>query len=267
MDGRRRSREVMPDLDALAAFAGHLADISRGMLRAAVDAPETEIKPDRSFVTATDRAIEQRLRREIALRFPDHGIIGEEEGRERPNAAVQWVLDPIDGTAPFIAGVPVYGTLISLAVEDTPVIGVMDMPAAGSRWVGVAGRPTTRNGLPCRTRGGVALDAAMMACMNPDFFSDGERAPLDALKSATHWRIYGTSSLAYGLLASGRIDLCFDTGLQVHDFACYRPIIEGAGGAVSDWAGQPVTLSSGRRIIAAGDAALHELARAMLSAT
>jgi inositol-phosphate phosphatase / L-galactose 1-phosphate phosphatase / histidinol-phosphatase len=247
----------MPDLDALSVFAEHLANISSEMLRVAVDAPEADVKPDRSFVTATDKAIEQRLRREIAARFPDHGVIGEEEVREREGAAIQWVLDPIDGTAPFIAGVPVYGTLISVAVEGTPVIGVMDMPAAGTRWVGVVDRPTMRNGAPCRTRAGVPLDKAMMGCMNPDFFSDAERRSLEALKAATHWRIYGTSSLAYGLLASGRIDLCFDTRLHVHDFACYRPIIEGAGGMVTDWEGRPLTLSSGTHVLAAGSKALH----------
>jgi inositol-phosphate phosphatase / L-galactose 1-phosphate phosphatase / histidinol-phosphatase len=248
------------DLEALATFAEHLADISHAMLRAAVDAPETEIKADRSFVTATDRAIEQRLRQEIAARYPDHGVIGEEEGRERPDAAIQWVLDPIDGTAPFIAGVPVYGTLISLAVEDVPVIGVMDMPAAGSRWVGVAGRPTTRNGQPCRARSGVTPEKAMMGCMNPDFFAGPDRSALAALQAATHWRIYGTSSLAYGLLASGRIDLCLDTRLQVHDFACYRPIIEGAGGVVTDWNGMPLTLASNGGVLASGSRALHDTA-------
>jgi inositol-phosphate phosphatase / L-galactose 1-phosphate phosphatase / histidinol-phosphatase len=252
------------DLEALATFAEHLADISHAMLHAAVDTPETEIKADRSFVTATDRAIEQRLRREIAAHFPDHGVIGEEEGREHPDAAIQCVLDPIDGTAPFIAGVPVYGTLISLAVENIPVIGVMDMPAAGNRWVGVTNRPTTRNGQPCHARSGVTHEKAMMACMNPDFFTGPDRSVLAALQATTHWRIYGTSSLAYGLLASGRIDLCLDTRLQVHDFACYRPIIEGAGGIVTDWNGLPLTLASNGGVLASGSQALHDVVRRLM---
>jgi inositol-phosphate phosphatase / L-galactose 1-phosphate phosphatase / histidinol-phosphatase len=249
------------DLDPLVVFAEHLARIARGMLaEATARRPDVAVKADRSFVTALDREIEQRLRREIVARFPDHGIIGEEEGPERPEAAIQWVLDPIDGTAPFIAGMPVYGTLVAVAVDGTPVIGVMDLPAADNRWVGAAGRPTTHNGRVSRTGSTAAMSGAMMACMNPDFFSEDERRSLEKLKHATAWRIYGGSSMGYGLLASGRIDLCLDTRLQPYDFACYRPIIEGAGGVVTDWQGDPLTLASGPRVLAAANATLHESA-------
>jgi inositol-phosphate phosphatase / L-galactose 1-phosphate phosphatase / histidinol-phosphatase len=249
------------DLDPLVAFAERLAGIARGMLaEATARRPDAEVKTDRSFVTALDREIERRLRREIAARFPDHGIIGEEEGRDRPEAAIQWVLDPIDGTAPFIAGMPVYGTLIAVAVDGVPVVGVMDLPAADNRWVGARGRPTTHNGGPCRTRANTALSGAMLACMNPDFFSEDERGPLEALKASTAWRIYGGASMGYGLLASGRIDLCLDTRLQPYDFACFGPIVEGAGGVVTDWNGAPLTLDSGKRVLAACGAQLHEQA-------
>jgi inositol-phosphate phosphatase/L-galactose 1-phosphate phosphatase/histidinol-phosphatase len=253
------------DRARLAAFAQHLADIARGMLEQGVaDAPAVGVKADRSFVTVLDRAIEQRLRREIAARFREHGIIGEEEGRERENAALQWVLDPIDGTAPFIAGVPVYGTLVALAEDGVPTIGVMDLPAANNRWVGVAGEATTHNGRPARARRCPAPAEAIMACMNPDFFAADERPVLDRLVAATRWRIYGTSSMGYGLMASGRIDLALDTRLQIYDFACYRPILEGAGGRVTDWRGEAVTLATGTRILAAGDPGLHEAALAMV---
>jgi histidinol phosphatase-like enzyme (inositol monophosphatase family) len=255
------------DLDPLIVFAERLAGIARGMLMdEAAIRPGAEVKADRSFVTALDRQIERRLRSEIAARHPDHGVIGEEEGADRPEAAVQWVLDPIDGTAPFIAGMPVYGTLIAVAVEGVPVIGVMDLPAADNRWVGAAGRPTLHNGRPCRARAGAGLSGAMLACMNPDFFAEGDRGALEALKAATAWRIYGGSSMGYGLLASGRIDLCLDARLQPYDFACYRPIIEGAGGVVTDWRGEPLTLASGPRVLAAGDAALHERALDLVAA-
>lgn len=256
---------VAQDVTVFAEFARHLADIARGMLMAAAaERPDIEIKADRSFVTALDRAIEQRLRSEIAGRYPDHGIIGEEEGRERESAAIQWILDPIDGTAPFIAGVPVYGTLIALAKDGIPVIGVMDLPAADNRWIGIAGMPTTHNGRPVRTRTGGALDAAILACMNPDFFLADDRPRFDRLVAATHWRIYGTSSMGYGLMASGRVDVAIDARLQVYDFACYRPIIEGAGGVVTDWHGAPITIETGTRILAAGDARLHEAVLALI---
>lgn len=254
-------------LDAFEGFARYLADVARGMLHAAATGhAATELKPDRSFVTATDKAIEQRLRLEISARYPEHGIIGEEEGRERENAAIQWVLDPIDGTAPFIAGVPVFGTLVALAVEDVPVLGVMDFPMTAERWIGLAGRPTTRNGAACRTRHCPTLQAAIMATMNPDYFTGDEVAALGALRSDTAWRIYGTSSYGYGQLASGRIDVTLDTRLAIHDFAGYRPIIEGAGGVVTDWTGAAITLHSGPQIIAAGSAALHQQALERIAA-
>jgi histidinol phosphatase-like enzyme (inositol monophosphatase family) len=253
------------DLAGLADFAEHLAATGGAMLAEAAQLrPEVAIKPDRSFVTDLDRAIERRLRAAIAARYPDHGIIGEEDGAERAEAALQWVLDPVDGTAPFIAGVPVYATLVAFAVEGVPLIGVAEFPGAGRRFRGVSGAPTLLNGLPCRTRPGAALNTAMLGCMNPDFFAADERRALDALQSATGWRIYGTSSLAYGLLASGRIDLALDTRLSPYDFACYRPIVEGAGGVVADWDGVPLTLASGPRVLAAADRDLHEAARAIV---
>jgi inositol-phosphate phosphatase / L-galactose 1-phosphate phosphatase / histidinol-phosphatase len=249
------------NLDELTRFAEHLAGIARQMLRAAASQQASiETKPDRSFVTATDKAIEQHLRREIAARYPAHGIIGEEEGREREGASIQWVLDPIDGTAPFIAGIPVFGTLIALAVDDVPVIGVMDFPMTDDRVIGVKGTRTVRNGKPCRTRACPTMDKAIMATMNPDFFNSDEAKALDALRSATAWRIYGTSSFGYGQLASGRIDIACDTRLGIHDFACYRPIIEGAGGVVTDWQGRAITLHSGPQVLAAGNALLHQQA-------
>lgn len=247
------------DLDRLAAFAARLVDKARTMLTRDA-APDIEVKADRSFVTALDRAIEQVLRREIAAEFPTHGIIGEEEGREREGAALQWILDPIDGTAPFIAGVPVYGTLVALARDGVPIIGVQDLPATDDRWIGVAGRPTTRNGRVVRTRSCASLDMAIMACMNPDFFAEHEKPPLEKFRESTRWRIYGTSNLGYGLLASGRVDLCFDTRLQIYDYACFRPIIEGAGGVVCDWNGAPITLETGTQTIAVGDPSLLDAA-------
>jgi histidinol phosphatase-like enzyme (inositol monophosphatase family) len=248
-------------LTEFVAFAQTLADTARAMLAAGVkNAPNMRIKADRSFVTDLDEAIERKLRDLIGARFPGHGVRGEEGEATRADAEYVWVLDPIDGTAPFIAGVPVYGTLIALARRNEPVIGVMDFPATDDRWVGAAGQPTTHNGVACATRRGEGLAEAMQATMNPDFFAADELIALNALKAQTAWRIYGTSAFSYGLLASGRIDVTLDTRLKPHDFAAFRPVIEGAGGVVTDWAGKPLTLDSGPRVLAAGDARRHALA-------
>jgi inositol-phosphate phosphatase / L-galactose 1-phosphate phosphatase / histidinol-phosphatase len=261
----------MPDspLDTLVAFALDLADASRSMTAQAVlDAdPSAHFKPDRTFVTATDAAIERRLREMIAARFPDHGILGEEEAPLNPGATHVWVLDPIDGTAAFIAGVPVYSTLIALCRDGRPVIGVMDFPAIDARYLGVSGRQTVLNGAPVVVRRGADMAQAMMSTSNPDFYSPALLPTLEALRSRTAWRIYGTSALAYGRLAQGRIDLAIDTGLKVWDYAPFVPVIEGAGGIITDWAGNPLTLDSGQCILAAGCAELHAQALGLVAAS
>lgn len=241
-------------------FALHLADTARQMVQASVPAL-AETKPDRSFVTATDRAIEARLRELITDRHPDHGIIGEEFGDVARDAQTIWVLDPIDGTAAFVTGVPMHGTLIALLQGGVPVLGIIDMHVTGQRWVGLHGAPTRLHHMgaviPCHTRTGRPLHQAILSASNPDFFGPDERAALSALSEHTAWRVWGASCMAYGLLASGRTDLALDTGLEIYDWAPFAPIIEGAGGKVTDWAGRPLAIDSGAQVLAAGDPALH----------
>lgn len=254
-------------LDRLRAFAEILANESRQMLLDVVHQERAiEIKPDRSFVTDMDLAIERRLRELITDTYPDHGVIGEEQGGASVDAEFVWVLDPIDGTAPFIAGMPVFGTLIALMYNGRPVIGIIDHPSGGNRWVGVEGRQTLLNGAPCRTRTCASLANAILSVCNPDFFHRSEYPALDALRDATAWRIYGGACLSFGLLASGRTDVHIDTQFKIHDLAPYTPIIAGAGGVVTDWNGRPITLESGPRILAAGDSARHRDALVLVQA-
>ena len=249
-------------------FAHYLADTARDMASPA-GAPRAETKPDRSFVTATDRAIEARLREMIMDRNPDHGIIGEEFDNVAPDADQVWVLDPIDGTAAYVAGVPMYGTLIALLQGGVPVLGIIDMHVTGQRWFGAKGEITQlRLGgttTPCQTRSGLPLTQAILSASNPDFFGQAERPALAALSAQTAWRVWGASCMAYGLLATGRIDLAIDTGLEIYDWAPFTPIIEGAGGRVTDWAGRPLTIDSGPQVLAAGDPALHTQALALIA--
>ncbi len=260
--------DITPSQRALGewlAFARQLADTAHELLApAAALRPEVEVKADRSFVTALDAQIETRLRELIGQRYPTHGILGEEHGASGADAELVWVLDPIDGTAPFIAGVPVFGTLIALAVAGRPVIGVMHLPVTLQRWEGVAGRTTTLNGSAVRTRSCATLSQAILTSSNPDFFSAAERPALDALRAATAWRIYGGCCMSYGLLAAGRTDVAIDTGFKVWDYAPFRPIIEGAGGVITDWQGQPLTLASGNQVLAAGSAQRHDEARRLV---
>lgn len=244
--------------DDLVQFAAALADEAESMLRAGTEAAASaRLKADRSFVTDLDQAIERKLRASIAARFPAHGVIGEEGDDVQADAEWTWVLDPIDGTAPFIAGMPVYGSLIALCRHGAPVVGVIAFPATQDRWVGVSGRPTLRNGSPCRTREAAGLASAIQAVMNPDFFDEQERRALGEVCARTAWRIYGGAAYSYGLLAAGRIDLAVDTRLKAHDYAAFVPIIEGAGGVITDWDGAPLRVGGGPRVLAAGDAARH----------
>ena len=154
----------------------------------------------------------------IAERFPEHGIVGEEHGVSASEREHVWVLDPIDGTLAFLAGIPVFGTLIALARGGVPLVGVIDMPATGERWIGAEGVATTRNGEAVTVRPCADLSAALLSTSNPDFYSDAERPAFERLKAAARWTVYGGSCLAYAQLASGRIDVGVDTGLDAFDY-------------------------------------------------
>jgi inositol-phosphate phosphatase/L-galactose 1-phosphate phosphatase/histidinol-phosphatase len=253
-------------IETCVTFATELANCARSLLVDFENAPmDVELKPDRSFVTAMDARIETALRQMISTRWPEHGIIGEEEEWHDPEAEWVWVLDPIDGTAAFIAGLPVYGTLIALAYRGVPVIGIIDIPKLDLRWHGVAGQGTTLNGKKCNVQAPETLASSIMSTSNPDFYAENERPALQAMRDATSWRIYGGAALSYGRLAEGRVHLSMDSGLQIYDFAPFRPIIEGAGGIITDWSGAPITLASGPRILAAADAQQHQTALSLIA--
>jgi inositol-phosphate phosphatase/L-galactose 1-phosphate phosphatase/histidinol-phosphatase len=254
------------DLDLFLALAGGLADVAGAAIRPhfrrklAVDD-----KPDLSPVTIADRTAESAMRRLIAARFPDHGIIGEEFGREREDAEFVWVLDPIDGTKSFISGVPLFGTLIALARRGRPILGIIDQPVLGERWIGAAGRPTTFNGAPIRCRPCPALSAATLFATSPDMFQGGDRAAFDRVSAAVKLVRYGADCYAYALLAHGFVDLVIESGLKPYDFSAILPVVEGAGGVASDWRGAPLTIASDGRVVMAADARAHEAALALLA--
>ncbi len=265
MTGKTFADRMPEDGGDFMAFAHALADASREiLLPAAGRLPRVEIKADASPVTETDLAIEAKLREMISGRFPDHGILGEEYGASDTDAEFVWVLDPIDGTAPFVAGIPVFGTLIGLAHEGRPLLGIIDHPMTDDRWAGIAGRSATRNGDPVSTRACGDIGTAFMTNSNPDFLSPEDRARFDRLRGRVRYTQYGGSCYAYGLLASGRTDLAIDGGLDIFDILAPVAVIEGAGGRITDWKGQPIRLDWRGTVIAAGDPALHDTALAVL---
>ncbi len=254
------------DLGEFSAFAGQRADASRAQLRASLGRPvQADPKGDGSPVTAIDRAVEARLREMIAARYPDHGIVGEERGAARPESDSVWVIDPIDGTLAFLAGIPVFGTLIALVRGGAPAIGVIDLPATGERWVGCEGRPTMHNGEAVRARPCAELSTALLSTSNPDFYGEAEFEAFERLKASTRWTVYGGSCLAYARIASGRIDVGVDAGLDPVDYCALVPVIRGAGGAITDWEGRALSLGSGSRVLAAGDPRAHARALEILA--
>jgi inositol-phosphate phosphatase / L-galactose 1-phosphate phosphatase / histidinol-phosphatase len=255
-------------LDEWLHFAHTLADAAHALLApAASHRFEAHREADPSFVTSLDEQIEARLRELIGGRYPDHGILGEEAGARSLDAEAVWILDPIDGTAPFVAGLPAFGTLIALAWHGVPVLGMVHLPVANQRYVGATGRSSSLNGRTIRTRACADLSAAILTTSNPDFLGPSDRPVLDALRKPTAWRTFGGCCMSYGLVAAGRADLAIDAGLALYDYAAFRPLIEGAGGVITDWQGRPITLASGSQVLAAGDAARHGEALALIAAT
>jgi inositol-phosphate phosphatase/L-galactose 1-phosphate phosphatase/histidinol-phosphatase len=242
----------------LLAFAERLADEARKLLTAAaLDAVRPDVKADNSYVTATDRLIENRLRELIGDAHPGHGVLGEEFGAHGLDADYVWVLDPLDGTAPFVAGIPVYGTLIGLAREGSPWIGVMDYPVTEDRWTGVDGAFAHRNGVPVRTRPCTDLATALATCSNPDFFTAPDHARLARVRARVQYTLYGASSYAFGLLAAGRTDLAVDSGLKPYDVFAPAAVISGAGGRTTQWSGAPLDLTTTGTFLSTGDPSLH----------
>ena len=243
------------------ALANRLADAAGAAIRPLFRAAFAhETKADASPVTDADRAAEAVMRRILDAEAPRDGIIGEEFGSERPGAARQWVLDPIDGTVSFMAGRPIFGTLIALLVDGWPVLGIIDQPVSGERWVGAVGQPTLLSGKPARTRTCRALADATLASTGPQYFSDhdGDHFRTLAAQTAHKRLIFGGDCYNYGLLASGHIDLVVEAGLKLHDYAALVPVVEGAGGTMCDWNGGPLNAESSGHVIAMGDPARLE---------
>ena len=271
----------MPDRDELAAFASELADAARKVIlpywRKSL-AVEEKDEPDRAIavspVTEADRNTERALRDLIESRYPEHGIFGEEFDAVREDAEWVWVLDPIDGTKSFITGKPLFGTLIACLHRGTPVVGVIDQCVLDERWVGVVGRGTKLNGRPCKTASGLpSLKEALLYATTPEMFRAGfEASRFGALCAKVKRALFGADCYAYALLASGfGTHLVVEADLGLYDYCALVPVVQGAGGVITDWQGLPLTLQrhkaggSKGRVVAAADARLHEQAVQVLS--
>ncbi|WP_240499955.1 histidinol-phosphatase [Sphingomonas montana] len=251
--------------DADIRLAHLLADAAGAAIRPFFRARfDIEMKADASPVTQADQAAERAIRALLAVHAPDDGIIGEEYGRIREHADRVWVLDPIDGTRAFIAGRPIFGTLIALLEQGRPVLGVIDQPISGERWVGANGRPTTLNDVAVTTRGCPAIGRALLATTSPWLFDGPGGAAFDRVRTAVRDTALGGDCYNYALLASGHGDVIVEQGLQLYDFAALVPVVEGAGGVMRDWSGNPLDAASDGHVIAVGDPALLDPVLALI---
>ena len=199
--------------------------------------------------------------------FPDHGLLGEEYGLERENAPYRWVLDPIDGTRAFITGRPAFGTLLALLHEGRPILGMIDQPITRERWLGVADHPTRFEG-PFGGRPGVrpcpTVAKAELSCTSPEMLGD-DLPRWRNLGSRVRRLSWGGDCYAYGLLALGCIDIVAECDLKIWDWAALLPVIEGAGGRMTDWDGASLHAGGDGRVLAVGDPRLLDQATDLLS--
>ncbi|WBO22651.1 histidinol-phosphatase [Sphingomonas abietis] len=238
-------------------LAERLADAAGAAIRPFFRARfDLEQKADASPVTEADRAAEAAMRAIIEAERPEDGIIGEEYGVVRGEAERLWVLDPIDGTRAFVTGRPLFGTLIALLEGGSPVLGIIDQPILGERWIGAAGRPTRFNGGIVGTRHCTDLAEARFGSTAPAAFSVDENAAYARVTRDARDAIWGGDCYNYGLVALGQLDGVIEANLKLYDFAALVPVVEGAGGVMRDWQGAPLDRGSDGRVVALGDARL-----------
>jgi myo-inositol-1(or 4)-monophosphatase len=255
-------------IDSFIAAAEAAADVAAAVVRPFFRAGlAADLKSDASPVTIADRSAELAMRGVLSQRFPDHTVSGEEFGAHNPGQRYRWVLDPIDGTRAFITGRPQFGTLIALLDGDTPIVGIIDQPITRERWIGVTGRATLFRGefgqagcRPC-----VTLAEAELSCTSPQIYV-ADMPRWENLQRQVRRTSFGGDCYAYGLVALGQIDVIAEATMQIWDWAALVPVIEGAGGSVTDWDGNPLRPDGDGRVLALGDPALLSAAKAALTA-
>lgn len=254
--------KAMQRFDELSDFFSELADRAAAAIlphfRTTLDVGN---KDHSAFdpVTVADEAAERAIRDHIAARFPDHGILGEEYGDHLTDAEYVWVIDPIDGTRSFIAGLPVWGTLVGLKHWGRPVFGMMAQPFIGELFMGDGERSlyTGRSGTaPLKTRSCSSLSDATLLTTSPKIFSEVDGEAYLRIEREARLARYGCDCYAYAMLAAGQVDVVVESGLKAFDIMPLIPVIEGAGGVVTNWQGGSAV--DGGQVAASGDRRLHE---------
>lgn len=232
----------MENIENFVRIAHYLADraaqLSKQYFR---QQKQALLKQDHSPVTEADLAIEYAIKKYLGEMLPNHGIWGEEYGLQQTHSEYLWLIDPIDGTTSFACGKPTFCTLIALVKNDLPILGIIDQPIMQERWCGIWQQPSTYNGTPCVTK--MQSGMLRLSCTTPLMFNAEQWEKFLLLKAHASIISFGGDGYAYGLLASGLIDVIFEANLKPYDVAALIPIIQGAGGVMTDWQGNNIKLN------------------------
>lgn len=254
-------------MSEFAQFAHELADASGSVIRKYFRADLTvEYKHDSSPVTVADRLVETVLREMITEKYPEHDILGEEHGYQNTGSRWKWVIDPIDGTRSFVAGMPIFGTLISLLEHDVPHIGIIDMPILRERWFALSGKEcfyypeqADEKKISCKVSENQNIERAILYSADPGMFNSSQKPRFDRVAARVKLSRFGGDCYSYGLLASGYIDLVVEADLKIYDVMALVPVIRSAGGVISDWQGSSTFSDEWDGcVVAAASKELHE---------
>ena len=233
-------------------FANNFADKSGGILKKKFEESfNIETKNDGSMVTEVHRQIEELFIKELKRKFPEHGVLGEEFGSRKPNSSHQWIIDPLDGTHSFIAGKPLFGTLLCLTIEDIPSVGIVDIPILNERWQGAKGLGVKKNMSKCKITDDKQLKDCILSSTSLLMFDENHVEIIKNIYKQVKFPIFGTDCYAYGLLLSDKIDMIIEANMKPWDYMAQVTLIKEAGGIISDWSGKPLTVKSDGKVIAA----------------
>ena len=250
---------MVSNLDELTSFANYLADESTKIIKQYFRNPlKIDAKEDKSPVTIADKKTELKIRELIETKYPNHGILGEEFASSNIDSEYVWVIDPIDGTRSFIAGHKDFGTLIALLHNNKPVIGIINCPIHEERWLGIEGKKTTMNGIEVQTSKIKDLKKSYVCTSGLYFDNDHFRKGFDKIIQQTRYHRFGGDCYMYGMVASGYIEIVVEDTLKAHDYMALVPIIEGAGGKISDKYGKNINIYSEGSVIASANDQLHK---------
>ncbi|MEZ5716399.1 MAG: inositol monophosphatase family protein [Paracoccaceae bacterium] len=249
-------------LDAILAITEEAAALPQTYFRQGVDVIQ---KADETPVTVADREVESFLRAAIERHFPGHAIFGEEFGETGGDGPYRWIIDPIDGTRSFISGMPLFGMLVGLLEHGKPVLGTVRLPALGEVYYGSGAGAFDGAGQRLSTSKTASLDTAFLYINEADKILRAAPETFHRLNRAGKDRRFAYDCYPHALVAAGHVDACVDFDLQPYDYLPLVPVIEAAGGVITDWRGERLAMQNDEAVVSAATPALHAELIALLN--